>query len=480
MLPVMGWILAQFDAAHPRRALVGVGVLVVVVVGFLLTPMGSGVVGDLTRFLSQNTVQTRAQDWGIGFEMFKESPIIGTGIGDYKREFLEHKDDFLASPAGEGYDSYIRRADQAHNEYVQILAELGLLGLLATFGLIGFIIWSFVTRVRAATSSTAKWILAVLFAGIVAFIADAFFSFPLHLPANALALVLLLGAMYSRALGGGSSFKFKLSRSSAVASFTVLFVVVAVVSVFAYRDWQADLSLDRGQYLYQIESDLEGALDELERNERLAFAAGKVYHWLGLIKYQQSQAAAASGSVEEMENLRAASEAYFKKSIGPFLNESTYFYLAVIEQEKRHYELSLEYLETLLAIDPAPSLMPNILQLEAVNIYNLGEPVEGIQMLEELAVLYPTEPAMNLTLARMYAEQWDEQDNVTYCERGREAVDRGLIYIRSRLAKLDRFLNPQEDTNISYNQYHSWQSEKSTLENIRSQLNQLTLSLRCG
>ena len=60
--------------------------------------------------------------------------MVGIGLGNYKLNFLSYKADFLSTPRGQDYSFYIPRAAQAHNDYVQALAEVGLLGGLAILG----------------------------------------------------------------------------------------------------------------------------------------------------------------------------------------------------------------------------------------------------------------------------------------------------------------------------------------------------------
>jgi len=156
---LVGW--AIFRPIGPtRRARAWLLVLIgVLVVTFLIeAPSGplNSVVGLsqedsswLARWWRQNSGAVRAWDWWIGLEMFADHPLTGVGLGNYKVDFLAYKAEFLATPRGEAYDFDISRAAQAHNEYVQILAELGTLGTLALAAFLTVLVVSLWKRLRS-------------------------------------------------------------------------------------------------------------------------------------------------------------------------------------------------------------------------------------------------------------------------------------------------------------------------------------------
>ncbi|MBN2145156.1 MAG: O-antigen ligase family protein [Candidatus Aureabacteria bacterium] len=74
----------------------------------------------------------RGQIWKVAWEMFKSHPVLGIGVGKFHLAFPQY-----CEPAGivwAGYIRYIRTT--AHNVYLHLLAEQGLLGLLSFMTLI--------------------------------------------------------------------------------------------------------------------------------------------------------------------------------------------------------------------------------------------------------------------------------------------------------------------------------------------------------
>jgi tetratricopeptide (TPR) repeat protein len=487
LIPAGSGLIWLYRSAQRRMIWVGAAVVVALLFGSLLTPVGQSATGRLGEFIQESTVKTRSQDWLIGLEMFYDNPLIGASIGDYKREFLEYKAEFLASPAGAEYDTYIRRAAQAHNDYVQILAEMGILGLLAVLSLIAMILWTAWRRLRAADSSGVRWAIIALFAGVVAFMSDAFFSFPLHLPANVLALVFLLGVLQSRALGT-PAMEFRLSKTAVGLIFGVAVVVSAVVVTFGYRDWVADLDLDRGRFIYQAESDLETSEQLFLNSIANDFAPSEAYFWLGQLYYQQFNNSLSVGNVAKSLELNEKAIDYFQKSLAPFETESTHFYLAALyqgrasqAQDQDYWDLALAHADRLVAMDPAPTLRPDLYQLRGIITYNRGDEAEGIAQLEELSQAYRTKARIWSTLTQMYIEQISsaesEEESIAWCVKAKETLDETGKIIRRRYRKIDGIL--QDGASLPLNQVFTWQNERNSLENIERENNRRLASLSC-
>jgi O-antigen ligase len=204
------------------------------------------VVQFFQRLWEENSGIARSWNWWIAYEMLKAHPFVGVGLGDYKVEFLEYKARFKETPLGQHYNFYLPRAIQAHNDYVQLIAELGLIGLLAIGFFAGTLIRSAHAFVRSSASPQARLWVVALSAGIVAFLIDASVSFPLHLPASELNLVLFISLLCARPLLGPAP-TVTLRSSAKITVGVTMLALALVVCFFAYRDWQADIAFDEGE-----------------------------------------------------------------------------------------------------------------------------------------------------------------------------------------------------------------------------------------
>jgi O-antigen ligase len=88
----------------------------------------------LTRLLATSTresnMRVRFLFWGIGLEMLRANPLAGVGANNYEVAYPEARQRFSAArphDAGTNLNEALL-ARHAHSEYVQILAELGLVG----------------------------------------------------------------------------------------------------------------------------------------------------------------------------------------------------------------------------------------------------------------------------------------------------------------------------------------------------------------
>lgn len=86
----------------------------------------------------------RATIWKVGWRMFEANPVLGVGAGNFSQASIK----YVVRP-GEAprSDRLVSQPAVAHNSYLEVLAELGLVGGLLFFGLIAF---SFGSAVAAA------------------------------------------------------------------------------------------------------------------------------------------------------------------------------------------------------------------------------------------------------------------------------------------------------------------------------------------
>lgn len=136
--------------------------------------------------------------WATGSEMFKTHPVIGTGADTYGLEFNNYKRVLALDPANQALieKSENTMPERTHNEYLQVAAELGIVGgiiflcfLLAVLHL-GFL------SIRRSISSSENILTHAAFAGIMAFLmSSAYSSFSFRLVQNGVVFFFLLGLL---------------------------------------------------------------------------------------------------------------------------------------------------------------------------------------------------------------------------------------------------------------------------------------------
>ncbi len=147
---------------------------------------------SIALLINEFSFGRRIAIWKFTGMMIKDHPLLGSGIGTYKYNTLRYQAEFFAQ--GENRSLYPHGfADKAHNEYLQLWAELGIIGL-------GIFIWLIISYFRFGLKILRKikdeyrqGILIGLMGAIMAVLVDGIFGFPLHLPATIVLFWLALG-----------------------------------------------------------------------------------------------------------------------------------------------------------------------------------------------------------------------------------------------------------------------------------------------
>jgi len=128
---------------------------------------------------SDFAIVRRIATWKYTTLMIKDRPWFGSGIGTFKYNTLKYQAKFL--DRGENRSLYpYGIAEKAHNEYLQIWAELGIIGLLIFIWII-FSYFNYGLKILKRVKDKYKQgIMIGLMGSVMAFLIDSLFWFPLH------------------------------------------------------------------------------------------------------------------------------------------------------------------------------------------------------------------------------------------------------------------------------------------------------------
>jgi tetratricopeptide (TPR) repeat protein len=145
-----------------------------------------------STFDKQNfNLNTRLLHWRTTIEMIKESPVFGLGIGSYKMNYLDYQARVLDK--NPYYIEYSGKAGEAHNEYLQMWAEVGVVGLgifLSFIFIFYYQFWKYFQQEKKIQKVIVAWGFIL---GINAFLIHSLLAFPLHVPALGSTFFVLLG-----------------------------------------------------------------------------------------------------------------------------------------------------------------------------------------------------------------------------------------------------------------------------------------------
>jgi len=147
---------------------------------------------SISQFTKGSSLKRREAIWGFTALMIKDRPFMGLGIGTYKYNSLKYQAKFFEQGQNRSLYPY-GFATKAHNEYLQLWAELGIVGL-------GIFIWLIICYFNCGIKFLKKikddykqGIIIGLMGAIVAVLVDGIFGFPLHLPATIILFWMALG-----------------------------------------------------------------------------------------------------------------------------------------------------------------------------------------------------------------------------------------------------------------------------------------------
>lgn len=141
-----------------KRALLTI-LVTLVILFFILPPNFKGQIKSIFILNAPGGNMDRRLMWQGGWDMFLDKPILGHGLGTFMRNFMDYRP--------QGYEEIV----YAHNCYLQIAAELGVIGL-ATF--LWMIILLFDTSIRSLRKIEDKFYRAILLGllgGLLAYLA---------------------------------------------------------------------------------------------------------------------------------------------------------------------------------------------------------------------------------------------------------------------------------------------------------------------
>ena len=116
--------------------------------------------------------------WKAGLEMVKERPVTGFGAASYKIYVSKYEGRVLHSP---GYTDYpYQMTKDAHNDYIQIWAELGIFGLLVFLLTIALSL-AFGYSFAKEKNTQERIMFFGLLAALAGYAVHAFFNFPMKI-----------------------------------------------------------------------------------------------------------------------------------------------------------------------------------------------------------------------------------------------------------------------------------------------------------
>lgn len=173
------------------------------------------------------SVHSRLNAWRESLRVWPHYPLIGAGANALRMVYPQYRETSVGA-----------RLIHAENEYVQLVAEGGLIGI----ALAGLLIWAFVRRIRQAPTPLPDLIITAVTGAMSVTAVHCLFDFPAHLPLYALVLGALTGLLLTPASGLAGRARWAAMLPSATA-------VIGTILIMGQH--RADLKrIDDPNYLY--------------------------------------------------------------------------------------------------------------------------------------------------------------------------------------------------------------------------------------
>ncbi|MDR1731739.1 MAG: O-antigen ligase family protein [Synergistaceae bacterium] len=240
------WAACGFVFAKKNLKLLLTAVLLVACVAFAAPEVLRVERRDMSKLLNLDGFSAKYEGrwaiWLTSWEMIKNAPMLGTGLGNFKWNYL----DALAA-FREKYDLEPRYTFWAHNEYLQWIAETGIVGGALFFSLLLYgagLGLRGLKRARNGHDREKVSLLSWSMAALAVLMADSCFSRPMHHVDTAFTLPLALG-MISRLEASPLRLSF---RSRAAVSGAIIVLSLSGI-IFLTQSFQGRRYL--GKYFYE-------------------------------------------------------------------------------------------------------------------------------------------------------------------------------------------------------------------------------------
>ncbi len=210
------------------------------VIGIWDSGQNTGVETETSKVLakSHSSIKDRLFVWNNSLRMIRDHLWIGVGVHNYRIHFpatLKEMDSDVSLPI-------YRNRFQAHNDYLQLTAELGLAGLIVILWMVWEMLRMALILLGPGNNGQSRFMSASVFTALAGMSVNALFSFPLYsaIPPLVLALYAALLVRMSGTEKGVSEFiSNKAGRNKPGPRFlAIMAIALALLAGFGYLQFQ--------------------------------------------------------------------------------------------------------------------------------------------------------------------------------------------------------------------------------------------------
>ncbi len=301
--------------------------------------------------------------WKITLRMISDHPITGVGAGNFTINIQEYYGDY---DFGNRETNWLR----PHNDFLWVLSEKGIVGLALFFLLFGLALYYAIAIIRSDTTKENKLFALFSIMGIVSYMVNSFFDFPLERVNQQIYLALYVAGtttIYHQVKPRSEKFTIKNKTAISLSIVSLL----ALASVFSYKALRQEIFMQKTIGLHRAER-----WEEMLVNVRNAQTTWKTLNPLATpVAFYEGVALARLNDIPNA--IRAYEEAFTQNPNRMYLlNNLANTYLLAREYEKAAY-----YAEKSLVIFPRSE---ETLRILASAYYYQNKISESLETLERI------------------------------------------------------------------------------------------------
>ncbi len=183
---------------------------------------------------SYGSITNRLIYWRTSLEIFRGSPLWGVGLGQFGLNYMPALAGLILRTNSDFLKDHAYPANYAHNEFLQFLAETGLVGFLL-FGLIWFIVCKHTLKTLKSNPSPLLLVTGSLF---IPFFVQCLLSAPLRRLSLLVILAFLL-AIWGRLIPSNKERHYKVSARLGKLLMPLVLLLSLSITWGVYDNWRA-------------------------------------------------------------------------------------------------------------------------------------------------------------------------------------------------------------------------------------------------
>jgi len=252
---------------NKRNAMYAVGLMLVIIASIFiyarfdsLSTLKKQVVSIV--YFRYGSGAERLELWKKSISVFKENPIIGNGLGSWKIKVLNYGHKGLETEDNKTFHQ------RPHNDFIWILAEQGIVGLLCYLILVSIVISSIIKRITKSQNHQEKFFFFLCLYTYFGYLIFSFFSFPKERIEHQVILAIMFAIII---ISDSNEVETQKKGWKNHAVFLPLIVISFFAFFVGYKRYAGEIHLQKA-YTARANSEWQIVISEIEKAESKYFA----------------------------------------------------------------------------------------------------------------------------------------------------------------------------------------------------------------